>query len=71
MITVKKPFNYPARRFKEGDKIEAGADLAPHISTSLQEGGFRRAPASKAKDAATNPDPNHAGGRRGALPWRA
>jgi hypothetical protein len=50
MITVKKPFNSRVRRFKAGDKIEEGADLAPHNLDELKKAGFVEMPASKAKD---------------------
>ncbi|TGP22294.1 MULTISPECIES: hypothetical protein [unclassified Mesorhizobium] len=50
MITVKKPFNTPLRRWKEGDTFEAGeVDLAPHTLDSLKAGQFIAVPATKAK----------------------
>lgn len=45
MTTVKKPFNTPLRRWVEGDKVHADADLAPHTIESLKAGGFIAVPA--------------------------
>jgi hypothetical protein len=43
-ITVNKSFNTALQRFKAGDEIPDGADLAPHTVESLIDAGYLASP---------------------------